>query len=482
MNGNFDNQKEFLLSLRQEISLLRQQIDYLIRNEKELQLLDLDVLMNRTHTIYGMLCSVNVSQNEEEQDLDLDPEALYGLFGGLTTDEASEETNDSAEAKLPTEKNVETLQNEPIAIPGEPEEIHEETAESEKTADEISKEDELEYEYKPEPELEPEALPEEQNPAEETFAETREWFIGETLFTEPDTGMETPIEEAEWNLGHVAADATAEPIETEQATEEEPDTALPTEEEAFPAEPKTAQEPENEQQIGDEYGFFFRFDISESEEETPQEEVKEPETEEEPEEQEEKIVHFMEEIPENEIPEKDLIEGDELVQEDPYTMPVMEDEVINEPASEITEHPVFDHHDTEEPAFTSPKYEEPSPEPAPFFENAFDNDETDYEIDSRLTIGERMQHEDHSLAARYQQNTVGSLKSAIGINDKFLLVNELFGGSMEKYNKSIENLDDLMTQQGAMIYLNELKVELQWNSNNVAYKKLTELIQRKFNG
>ena len=92
-----------------------------------------------------------------------------------------------------------------------------------------------------------------------------------------------------------------------------------------------------------------------------------------------------------------------------------------------------------------------------------------------------MQHDDHSLAARYQQNAVPSLKSAIGINDKFLFVNELFGGSMEKYNKSIENLDDLMNYNGAIIYLNELKVELQWNSSNVAFQKLTELINRKFN-
>ena len=72
------------------------------------------------------------------------------------------------------------------------------------------------------------------------------------------------------------------------------------------------------------------------------------------------------------------------------------------------------------------------------------------------------------------------LKSVIGINDKFLFVNELFGGSMEKYNKSIENLNDLKTLNGAMIYLNELKIELQWNSSNEAYQKLKDLVSHKF--
>jgi hypothetical protein len=84
------------------------------------------------------------------------------------------------------------------------------------------------------------------------------------------------------------------------------------------------------------------------------------------------------------------------------------------------------------------------------------------------------------LADKYQHDSLNDLRSAIGINDKFLLVNELFGGSMEKYNKSIDNLNDLKTLNGALVYMNELRVELQWNSNNEAYKRLLELVHRKF--
>ena len=46
MNDKFNEQKDTLVSLKHEISLLQQQVDYLIRNEKSLGLLDLDV-MNR---------------------------------------------------------------------------------------------------------------------------------------------------------------------------------------------------------------------------------------------------------------------------------------------------------------------------------------------------------------------------------------------------------------------------------------------------
>jgi hypothetical protein len=93
-----------------------------------------------------------------------------------------------------------------------------------------------------------------------------------------------------------------------------------------------------------------------------------------------------------------------------------------------------------------------------------------------------MQHEDdqHTVASMLQNQSVKNLRSSIGINDKFLFVNELFGGSMEKYNRSISNLEDLKTLNGALVYLNELRIELAWNSSNEAYKKLLELVHRKF--
>jgi hypothetical protein len=110
----------------------------------------------------------------------------------------------------------------------------------------------------------------------------------------------------------------------------------------------------------------------------------------------------------------------------------------------------------------------------------FEHDDADFELSTPEVLGEKMMGEDKSLAAKLQQNPIRDLKSVIGINDKFLFVNELFGGSMEKYNKSIDNLNDLKTLNGALIYLNELKIELQWNSSNEAYQKLKELVARKF--
>ena len=97
------------------------------------------------------------------------------------------------------------------------------------------------------------------------------------------------------------------------------------------------------------------------------------------------------------------------------------------------------------------------------------------------TLGDKLESaEDNSLAARLQRKPVADLASAIGINDKFLLLNELFGGSMEKYNKSIRALNNFSTLLGAKTYMSELQIEFQWNCESDAYKKLDNLVERRF--
>ena len=364
MNEKFENQKETLVSIKHEISLLYQQVNYLIRNEKPLELLDLDVLMNRTHTLYDQLCSINLSEGVDDEDLPFDAEAFSGLFGGM----AAEKTVSEAEAPVEPEPEL-----KPVPEP------------------------------EPLPESEPEPVPE-----------------------------PTPIQE--------------EPAVDEQPVDEE----MPAEEiqQAEEIAPASHEEEKEEKPLGDEFGFFFRFEDIPEKEEHPDEDQPfvSPEG---------KVVHVMEEIPEEDIPERDRVHGDDLVKDNPLVMPRMDEE-------------------------RKAEREEIGRQSSEGMSRVFEQDDADFELSTGETLGEKMMGEDHSLAAKLQQNPVHDLKSGIGINDKFLFVNELFGGSMEKYNKSIDNLNDLKTLNGAMIYLNELKIELQWNSSNEAYQKLKDLVSHKF--
>jgi len=97
------------------------------------------------------------------------------------------------------------------------------------------------------------------------------------------------------------------------------------------------------------------------------------------------------------------------------------------------------------------------------------------------TLGDMLELiEDNSLAARLQRKPVADLMTAIGINDKFLLLNDLFAGSMEKYNRSVRALNNFPTLLGAKTYMSELQIEFQWDINSEAYRKLNDLVERRF--
>lgn len=88
--------------------------------------------------------------------------------------------------------------------------------------------------------------------------------------------------------------------------------------------------------------------------------------------------------------------------------------------------------------------------------------------------------EDNSLAARLQRTHVSDIRAALGINDKMMIINELFNGSFERYNKSIEALNEFPTLSGAKVYMSELQIELQWDVESQAYRMLNDLVERRF--
>ncbi len=85
-----------------------------------------------------------------------------------------------------------------------------------------------------------------------------------------------------------------------------------------------------------------------------------------------------------------------------------------------------------------------------------------------------------AVVDRLQLGGISDLREAIGINDKFLFINELFNGDLERYNKVIDELNGFSGLSGAQTYLAELQVQYQWAEGGSAYQKLNVLLERKF--
>ena len=73
---------------------------------------------------------------------------------------------------------------------------------------------------------------------------------------------------------------------------------------------------------------------------------------------------------------------------------------------------------------------------------------------------------------------ITSLRSAIGVADKFMFVRELFGGNDEAYEAAITALESQPSFDDCIIYISENYV---WAPNNEATKLMMELLQRKYN-
>ena len=72
---------------------------------------------------------------------------------------------------------------------------------------------------------------------------------------------------------------------------------------------------------------------------------------------------------------------------------------------------------------------------------------------------------------------LSSLDEAIGINDKFLFIREIFNGSSETYNQAIEKLESVGSISDAMAVIMSYTGD---STGNDAVRQLVDLIKRKF--
>ncbi len=85
-----------------------------------------------------------------------------------------------------------------------------------------------------------------------------------------------------------------------------------------------------------------------------------------------------------------------------------------------------------------------------------------------------------TIGTKHQHHAIKDLKSAIGINEKFLFINELFRGDMKAFNDVIIKLNEYTDINDADNLLNELKEKYNWAEDLVAFLTLKDFVIRKF--
>ncbi len=75
---------------------------------------------------------------------------------------------------------------------------------------------------------------------------------------------------------------------------------------------------------------------------------------------------------------------------------------------------------------------------------------------------------------------VNTKKIEIAINDKYRIINELFGSNPTEFNAALQQLNSIATWEEASRYLNSLKEIYNWKESNPLVKNFYAIAQRRF--
>lgn len=86
-------------------------------------------------------------------------------------------------------------------------------------------------------------------------------------------------------------------------------------------------------------------------------------------------------------------------------------------------------------------------------------------------------NEKGDLSAKLKSKPIGDIASAVGINDKYKLVRDLFGGNPDVYEKTIAELNRATNFNEAFKYIND---NFDWEMEDESVQLLLDLVRRKF--
>lgn len=97
------------------------------------------------------------------------------------------------------------------------------------------------------------------------------------------------------------------------------------------------------------------------------------------------------------------------------------------------------------------------------------------------SLNERLKEIKTELAEKLTDSPIKDLKKAIGVNDRFLFINELFRGDEAMYERSIKTINNFSILAEAEYWIRrELKIKIGWTDSDPIVKQFDQLVRRRF--
>lgn len=130
----------------------------------------------------------------------------------------------------------------------------------------------------------------------------------------------------------------------------------------------------------------------------------------------------------------------------------------------------------------------PAPEPIPSPEPEVSTEPTPLvqEINERIgiknpSLNDRLKQPATELAEKLSHAPVPDLRKAIGINDRFLFISELFANDHQSYDQAIETLNSCTSWDEARQWIaDHLQTRYQWKENDPTAEAFYAIVKKRF--
>jgi hypothetical protein len=96
-------------------------------------------------------------------------------------------------------------------------------------------------------------------------------------------------------------------------------------------------------------------------------------------------------------------------------------------------------------------------------------------------INEKLMEIRKEVAQKLGDVPIKDLRKAIGINDRYLYINELFNGDEAMFERSVKTLNQFSILPEAEFWMQrELRIKLGWKEDNLVVQQFVQLVRRRF--
>ena len=194
-------------------------------------------------------------------------------------------------------------------------------------------------------------------------------------------------------------------------------------------------------------------------------------------------IEISNELNEEHIITNNAFDKEEIIAE---PMPILTEEIVAETTDEKIMHQlIIEDEDEAKEVFSLIIDEELEDEIAPTLAFQTQTKES-FEINDMghtdtKSVNEILKEDKKEVATTIVETPIKDLRKAIGINDKYRFINELFQGDENSYERSVKTINGFSVYPEAEHWIKrELHTKLCWVEDNEAVKHFDQLVRRRF--